>query len=46
MSTAFHPQSDGQTERINRTLEQMIRAYVNDKQDNWDKLLPYVRNSI
>jgi len=36
MSTAYHPQTDGQTERANRTLEEMIRAYVNFKQDDWD----------
>jgi hypothetical protein len=41
MSTAFHPETDGQTERMNRTLEQMLRAYTNTKQDNWDTLLPY-----
>jgi hypothetical protein len=35
-STAFHPQSDGQTERTNRTLEQMLRHYVNYQQDDWD----------
>jgi reverse transcriptase-like protein/integrase-like protein/aspartyl protease/chromodomain-containing protein len=42
MSTANHPQTDGQTERTNRTLEQMIRPYVNEQQDNWDELLPYM----
>jgi hypothetical protein len=41
MSTAFHPQTDGQTEIMNRTLEQMLRAYTNAKQDNWDELLAY-----
>ena len=41
MSTAFHPETDGQTERTNRTLEQMLRAYTNKQQDNWDELLPY-----
>jgi hypothetical protein len=39
MSTAFHPQTDGQTERANRTLEEMLRAYVNFRQDDWDKHL-------
>jgi len=39
MSTAYHPQTDGQTERMNRTLEDMLRAYVNFEQDNWDEHL-------
>jgi RNase H-like domain found in reverse transcriptase/Reverse transcriptase (RNA-dependent DNA polymerase)/Integrase zinc binding domain/Chromo (CHRromatin Organisation MOdifier) domain/Retroviral aspartyl protease len=42
MSTAFHPQTDGQTERANRTMEEMLRAYVNYKQDNWDTCLTAV----
>ena len=40
MSSAHHPQTDGQTERMNRTLEEMIRTFVNHKQDNWDECLP------
>jgi hypothetical protein len=40
MSTAFHPQTDGQTERINQTMEAYLRCYVNYKQNNWVELLP------
>jgi Chromo (CHRromatin Organisation MOdifier) domain/Integrase core domain len=40
MSTAFHPQTDGQTERMNRTLEEMLRAYSTYNQDQWDEYLP------
>jgi transposase InsO family protein len=36
MSTAYHPQTDGQTERSNRTLEEMLRSYVNWRQTDWD----------
>ena len=39
MSTAFHPETDGQTERNNRTLEQMLRIFVNYKQNDWDQHL-------
>ena len=40
MSTAFHPQTDGQTERLNQTLEQYLRCYIDQEQDNWVSLLP------
>ena len=40
MSTAHHPQTDGQTERMNRVIEEMLRHYVNERQDDWDMLLP------
>ena len=39
LSTAYHPQTDGQTERANRTLEDMLRTFVNYRQDNWDDCL-------
>jgi len=36
LSTAFHPQTDRQTERANATLEQYHRAYCNYQQDDWE----------
>ena len=39
-STAYHPQTDGQTERVNQELEQYIRLFVNERQNDWDDLLP------
>lgn len=48
MSTAFHPQTDGQTERVNQTLEQYLRMYCSYQQDDWAELLPlaeYAYNS-
>ena len=39
-STAYHPQSDGQTERTNQTLEQYLRTYCGFHQDDWSQLLP------
>ena len=37
--TAFHSQTDGQTERINTILKQYLRIYSNYQQDNWSGLL-------
>ncbi|OCB89288.1 hypothetical protein A7U60_g3544 [Sanghuangporus baumii] len=34
-STAYHPQTDGQTERVNQELEQYLRLYVNYRQSDW-----------
>ena len=38
----YRPQSDGLVERINRTIKQMIRIFVNQNNANWDELLPYL----
>ncbi|KAA0057117.1 ty3-gypsy retrotransposon protein [Cucumis melo var. makuwa] len=38
-STAFHPQTDGQTERLNQVLEDMLRAYVLEFSGSWDSHL-------
>ena len=40
MSTAYHPQTDGQTERANQTLEQYLRVFVNYEQNDWVHILP------
>lgn len=40
MSSAYDPQSDGQTERVNQTLGQMIRTYVQSDEREWERLLP------
>ncbi|KAJ0513979.1 putative nucleotidyltransferase, Ribonuclease H [Helianthus annuus] len=45
MSTTFHPQTDGQSERTIQTLEDMLRACVMDLGGSWDKHLPLVEFS-
>src|SRR6516164_1147768 len=39
-STAYHPQTDGQTERVNQELEQYLRVFISERQDDWAELLP------
>ena len=41
-STAYHPQTDGQTERVNQVLEDMLRACVISFGKSWEKYLPLV----
>ena len=43
MSTAFHPQTDGQTERTNQTLEQYLRAYCTNDNNQWAACLPHAQ---
>jgi len=40
MSTAFHPQTDGQTERISASMEQYLRVFVKHQQNDWVQWLP------
>jgi len=40
MSTVFHPQTDGPTERLNQTIEAYVTAFVTKEQGNWVALLP------
>ena len=42
MSLAYHPQSDGQTEVLNRVIEQCLRAFVHNKPSLWGKFLGWV----
>jgi hypothetical protein len=41
-STAYHPQTGGQTERVNQILENMLRACVISFSKDWEKCLPFV----
>ena len=40
LSTAFHPQTDGQTEIMNQYMDQRLRPFIDYFQDNWSELLP------
>ena len=41
----YHPKSDGMVERFNRTCLMMLSMFVNDRQDNWSELLPFVMHA-
>src|SRR6202161_2795646 len=40
-TTVYHRQGDGQTEQVNQELEQFLRLFTNQQQDDWDDLLPF-----
>jgi hypothetical protein len=44
-SSAYHLQTEGQTERVTKILEDMLRAYVMEYQGSWDKNLPWAEFS-
>ena len=41
-STSFHPQIDGQTERVNQVLEDLLRMYMKDQPGKWEDYLHLV----
>ena len=43
--TSYHPQTDGQTKRVNQVLEDMLRMYVMDKPTKWEYYLHFVEFS-
>jgi hypothetical protein len=44
-SSAYHPQTDGQTERVNQVFEDMLRACALKNNQSWDTCLPYAEFS-
>jgi len=46
LTTAFHPNANGQAERPNQTMEQCLRSAVNDRGTDWVKCLPMVQYAI
>jgi hypothetical protein len=44
-STAYHPQTDGQTEKVNQILEDMLRTCVLSNGPGWEDSLPYTEFS-
>lgn len=46
LSTAYHPQTDGQTERGNQEIEQYLRTFINYKQNDWSEWLSLAEFSI
>jgi hypothetical protein len=40
LSTAYHPQTDGQTEHVNQVIEGYLHTFTSRRQDDWDDFLP------
>jgi transposase InsO family protein len=45
LSMAYHPETDGETERVNQELEQYLQCFCDYMQDNWMELLPTAKFS-
>jgi hypothetical protein len=46
LSTAYHPEFDGQTERVNQVIEDMLNMYVMDKPSKWEDYLHLVEQWV
>ena len=46
MSSAYHPQTNGQTERMNRVIVDMMRHYINPTHDDWDEHLMAIEFAV
>ncbi|KAJ9532204.1 hypothetical protein QJQ45_003892 [Haematococcus lacustris] len=46
LSSAYHPETDGQTERVNRVIEEMLRHFIRPDQLDWAEYLPLVEFAI
>jgi hypothetical protein len=46
LSTAFHPETDGATERMNQNVEAYVRSFANYAQDDWADLMPFAELAI
>ena len=46
LSTAYHPETDGQSERFHRSVEQVLRCYVSATQTDWDHFLPFCQFAL
>jgi transposase InsO family protein len=46
MASAYHPQTDRQSEKTNQHVEMVLRIFSNFQQDNWSDLLPIIQNQL